>query len=218
MFAIEAVIEDLRKRRPVFVSEADFQLEFAWSIKRLYRDSYDIRLEYTPSDQALSGQSKMHIDILLKSIVTGKWIPIELKYKTKACILQHNGEEFDLANHGAKDIGCYLYLNDVQRIEKIKAAKRDEFEKGYAVMLTNELSYTKPPRKNDCVYAAFCIDEGRIKHGTMGWSVAASAGTKRGIESDIVLDGSYLINWKDYSELVDGTGKIIRFKYLVCEV
>ncbi|WP_051538270.1 hypothetical protein [Butyrivibrio proteoclasticus] len=218
MFDIEAVIEDLRKRRPVFVSEADFQLEFAWSIKRLYRDNYDIRLEYTPSDQALNEQSKMHIDILLKPTDTGKWIPIELKYKTKSCVLQHNGEIFDLANHGAKDIGCYLYLNDVQRIEKIKTVKQADYEKGYAVMLTNELSYTKPPRKNDCVYAAFCIDEGRIKHGTMGWSSAASAGTKKGIESDIVLDGSYLIKWKNYSELTDGKGKNVQFKYVVCEV
>ena len=218
MFDIETVIGDLRERRPVFVSEADFQLEFAWSIKNLYHDAYDIRLEYSPSDSALNEQSKMHIDILLRPIDIGKWIPIELKYKTKACVLKHKDEIFDLANHGAKDIGCYLYLNDVQRIERIKTVKRDVFEKGYAVMLTNEMSYTQPPRKSDCVYADFCIDEGRLKHGIMRWSSAASAGTKKGIESDIVLNGSYIIKWKNYSSLHDSTGKNIEFKYLVCEV
>ena len=76
---IMQVIERLKTKRKVFVSEADFQFEFAWVMKELYPD-YKIRLEYCPSYDR-----KMHIDVLV--ITDSGWIPIELKYKTKGCKL-----------------------------------------------------------------------------------------------------------------------------------
>lgn len=84
MFSALKVMEELKERRPVFVSEADFQLEFAWLVKELYGNEYSIRLEYTPSDEQLN---KMHIDILLRASKDKRWIPIELKYKTKGCTI-----------------------------------------------------------------------------------------------------------------------------------
>lgn len=65
----------MRTRRKVFSSEADFQLALAWTIKDVYRDSVDVRMEYCPDFDL-----NMHIDIVV--FVGDKWIPIELKYKT----------------------------------------------------------------------------------------------------------------------------------------
>lgn len=222
MFDIEEVICSLKKEKKVFYSEAHFQLELAWVIKSLYENDYKIYLEYTPPDMDLRDENdkkkkkKIHIDIWLKNKKNDKIIPIELKYKTKACkLVDQDGETFELTNHAAKDIGCYLYLKDIQRIELIKSIKKSEFEKGYAIMLTNDLSYTKQPRKRDFVYSAFSIDQGNVKTGILQWGDAASDGTKKGIEDAIRLDGKYLMNWREYSEF-PMEGEI--FKYLVSQI
>lgn len=218
MFDIEIVIDKLKETKRVFYSEAHFQLELAWIIKDCYGNSYDVNLEYTPSDEVLKNKKKMHIDILLKNKDDGKIIPIELKYRTKSCVLKQEGEPIVLANHAAKDIGCYLYLNDIRRIELIKEVKKSDFEKGYAIMLTNDLSYTKPPRRRDCVYSAFSLDDGNIKTGTLQWGNAASEGTKKGIDDEIKLTGKYLMKWNNYIELPRIDGKTELFKYLVSEI
>ena len=138
MLDIIKCMQELQKNRKWFVSEADFQLELAWTIKKLY-PSVQVRLEYIPSfDQ------KMHIDILV--IMNSKWIPIELKYKTKEIIVSDDDGSYKLKNHSAKDVNCYLYLYDIHRIEIIRENK-PEFEEGYTVFLTNDLSYTRPPMK-----------------------------------------------------------------------
>ena len=79
----------------------------------------------------------MHIDILV--IIDNKWIPIEIKYKTKGCCKNIDNEIYNLKNHGAKDVNCYLYLKDIHRIEIIKENVPD-FAEGYTVFVTNELS------------------------------------------------------------------------------
>ena len=71
------IVDKLKERRKIFVSEADFQLELAWTIKENYPNA-KIRLEYCPTFDL-----NMHIDILV--IMNNKWYPIELKYKTKGC-------------------------------------------------------------------------------------------------------------------------------------
>ena len=96
MFDIYKIIGKLKNKRQIFTSEADFQLELAWIIKEEYPNT-KVRLEYCPSFDL-----NMHIDILV--IYDNKWIPIELKYKTKCCNKLINGEIFNLKNHGAKDV------------------------------------------------------------------------------------------------------------------
>ncbi|MBE6816414.1 MAG: hypothetical protein E7520_01770 [Ruminococcaceae bacterium] len=201
---IDTIMNRLKERRRVFVSEADFQLEFAWVIKELY-PNYDIRLEYCPAFDR-----RMHIDILV--ITDRGWIPIELKYKTKGCTIIDNAETFVLANHSAKDVNCYAYLKDIQRIEQIRE-KAKTFAEGYAVMLTNELSYLKPPQKQDCVYTQFSIHNGAEKIETLRWGANASAGTTRGHESPITFSDRYVMNWKPYSVLNDTSAGT--FCYLV---
>lgn len=204
---IDAVIKQLKEKRKVFVSEADFQLELAWVIKELY-PSYRVRMEYCPSFDR-----KMHIDILV--FTENGLIPIELKYKTKGCTIIDNAETFVLANHSAKDVNCYLYLKDIQRIEQIRD-KDESFLEGYTIMLTNDKTYLKKPQKTDCVYAQFSIHNNAIKRGTMCWNANASAGTTRGNEKPITLIDDYSIKWKHYSE-IDNT-PAGNFYYLVNKV
>lgn len=207
MFDIYKIIDKLKEKRKLFVSEADFQLELAWIIKEEYSNA-KVRLEYSPSFDP-----NMHIDILV--VINDKWIPIELKYKTKGCIKVVDEEEYHLKNHGAKDVNCYLYLKDIQRIERIKE-KINNFEKGYTIFITNEMSYTKEPKTDNCIYKDFSLHNGTTKQGVLNWSENAGEGTKKNCEKPIVFKNKYEMLWKDYSKIdVSNTGE---FKVLVNEI
>ena len=216
------IIEKLQGKRQIFCSEADFQLEMAWVIKEMYPNA-KVRLEYVPTFN-----DKMRIDIIV--FINNEWIPIELKYKTKnskkeEMIDQITQEVFNLKNQGAKDIGCYLYLKDIMRIESIKEQKieiikgqeKNNFKEGYAVFLTNDKIYLKSPQKNDCVYKEFSLENGITKHGELKWAEHTGAGTKKGIEEPIKLKGIYKMEWNEFSkvneERSDGT-----FYYLVTKI
>ena len=195
-FNINKLIAELSNRRKLFVSEADFQLELAWLIKELYPSAV-VRMEYSPKFD-----TNMHIDILV--IIEDKWIPIELKYKTKGCQKLVDGEFYQLKNHSAKDVNCYAYLKDIQRIERIKK-NVPAFQEGYTVLITNELSYTKTPMSKAVNYYAFSIHEGAIKRGTIDWGEGTGKGTKgRNYKDPIVLNGEYVMKWSTYS-MVDSS-------------
>ncbi len=194
MVDISACINELQNKRPMFVSEADFQLELAWILKDKY-SSAKVRCEYTPSFNP-----NMHIDILV--ILDNMWIPIELKYKTKGCDKIFDGDTYNLKNHGAKDVNCYLYLKDIQRIEEVRA-NVPTFEEGYTIFITNEESYMKKPQKQECVYKDFSLAEGEIKTGKMDWAEGTGAGTKKGVEEPIILSSEYPVHWEKYSTVDD---------------
>ena len=201
---IDLIMQKLKEKRTIFVSEADFQLELAWIIKDEYPNA-KVRLEYCPAFDL-----SMHIDILV--IIDRKWIPIELKYKTKGCYKNVYGDIYNLKNHGAKDVNCYLYLKDLQRIEKIRENAPD-FAEGYVIFLTNELSYAKEPRKSDCVYKEFSLENGIIKRGILNWSENASAGTKKNCETPICLKSDYIMKWSTYSQIDNtNTGTFLYLK------
>ena len=212
---MEKIIEKLQGKRQIFCSEADFQLEMAWVIKEMYHDA-EVRLEYVPTFD-----DKMHIDILV--FINNEWIPIELKYKTKnskkgALEDKKTQEVFNLKNQGAKNIGCYLYLKDIMRIESIKQEVKNNFEEGYAVFLTNDKTYLESPQNNDCVYKEFSLQHGITKHGELKWAEHAGDWTKKGgIEDPIILKGIYKMEWNEFSkvdeERSDGT-----FYYLVTKI
>ena len=201
---LEELLSALSEKRPVFVSEADFQLELAWSIKEQYPDAV-VRLEYRPLFD-----SSMHIDILV--ILDGKWIPIELKYKTKGCVKHLSGEVFNLREQSAKDIGCYLYLKDISRIERIRENVA-EFSCGYTVFITNDMSYPKTAKDN-VGYKAFALEESSQKSGVLDWGENTGIGTKgKDCASPIMLLDKYDILWKNYS-VIDDTPTGV-FKYLL---
>ena len=219
---MEKIIEKLQGKRQIFCSEADFQLEMALVIKERYPDA-KVRLEYVPTFD-----DKMRIDILV--FISNEWIPIELKYKTKnskkeEMIDKITQEVFNLKNQGAKDIGCYLYLKDIMRIESIKEQKieiikgqeKNNFKEGYAVFLTNDETYLNPPQKKYCVYEDFSLEHGITKQGELKWAEHTGDGTKKGIEDPITLKGIYKMEWNEFSN-VDKERSDGIFYYLVTKI
>ena len=181
---------DLSVKHPVFSSEADFQFALAWEIKAHYPEC-NVIMEYVPEYDP-----DIHIDIV---VYDGKFIPIELKYKTCKSHFELNGVHYYLKNHGAKDVNCYKYLYDIQRLEAFGKEYSDKFSAGYAIFLTNFDSYRNPPQSADCVYSQFSLENRAIKTGVMDWSSKASKGTKKGCEDPISLKGKYIIDWQLYS-------------------
>ncbi|MCR5430421.1 MAG: hypothetical protein K6E58_04240 [Eubacterium sp.] len=202
-FDLEKVLRELRKKRKAFVSEADFQLALAWQIKQMYKDEVEVRCEYP-----LESDSSIHIDIVV--IKKNKWIPIELKYKTKECNIDDN-DKFHLKNHGAKDVGCYDYLKDISRIEKI--SKRKEFWKGYTVLLTNDLSYLKKPKKEKAYYRNFSLENKKKLHRYLRWDGNTSDETVNA-RPNFNLSKYYSCHWKKYTDVNTSDGEIV-FKYLM---
>lgn len=155
----------------------------------------------------------MSFDILV--IIDNRWIPIELKYKTKGYSKIVNNEMFNLKNHGAKDINCYLYLKDIERIEKIKNEEK-LFEKGYTIFITNDMGYIRKSLKSNNFYEEFSLYNGAIKKDNMNWKIGVGKGTIKNIEKPIRLNGIYEIKWEDYS-IIDNSNSG-SFKILINEI
>ena len=201
MLDVTNLINALALERPVFHSEADFQLALAWCIHDAI-PSGGVRLEYKPFPDEL-----MCLDIWLRGI----GVAVELKYRTRKLNLEREGEFFALRNMGAHDIGRYEFLKDIQRLEKLRTLPNARA--GFALLLTNDPLYWKPPSRPDTIDAAFRLHEGRTITGKMAWSERAGAGTTKHREEPIRLNGSYDLHWQDYGDnMRDGHNH--RFRYL----
>lgn len=230
------ILKELSIDRPIFCSEADFQLELAYRIKNyLKRNDNDVTvlLEYY---QQYADKS-MYIDILV--IIGDKWYPIELKYKTKSNTDASNylkyddkGIEFPLKNHVAQNINCYSYLLDVHRIEEVKNNIGIKFKRGFAIMLTNDDCYWKGPRKDsnsnkyNCHYNNFIIAEDKkIPIGKLEWDEGIGNKTKNKYPSFTIVHNHDKF-WIDYSELLEtnflnkytGKDSVCQFRYLITEI
>ncbi len=208
------LLEELSEKRGLFFSEADFQFSLAWFIKEKHEE-YEVLLEY-PFDiceKDKEGNDKantIYLDIILKK--EDKFIPIELKYKTKEFCY----ENYNLKNHSAKNQACYDFLKDIQRIEYFKEKNKDSFESGYAIFLTNDMGFTKEPR-NDAGYKEFSIHNGETKIGELDWSPTISEGTKKGRKNSINLKNKYELEWNLYSNFEE-VEKNSEFKYLLVKI
>lgn len=234
---IETVLLALANERKVFWSEADFQFAFAWKLKEMFEDrnpqsAINVRLERRAdaleqrTDAPEQGNEKensgdIYIDIWVE--INEKVYPIELKYKTIQCTITDGSEEYKLKQHGACDIGCYLYLKDVKRIEELSESLGDNFGKGFAFMLTNDhLYWDRPNTSTDTTsFRDFRIHKGRkiVAGTTLDW------GTPSDNRPDwqkklgpLTLTHNYTINWKGYSKLLNKEGKAIPFKYTIIEI
>lgn len=208
---MQDIIKELSEKRKVFVSEDDFKFELA----KLINDKdlgFDIRLEFCPILIP-----NMHIDILLID-KNKKWIPIELKYKTKLLETTINEEAFNLKNQGAKDHGCYAYLYDIHRIETLIKKYKDKVDKGYTIFITNDLSYREKPqlKRGKCYYQEFALTDGIIKEKTLNWDSSTPDGTKGMHKDAISLSSKYKIKWNDYSNIESQTHG--NFIYLINEI
>ena len=109
---IDAVLTQLKNKRQVFHSEADFQIALAWEFQQQYPDA-SLRLEYPPP-----GDPQKHIDILVRH--GDDVYPIELKYKKAKFRAVVNGEQYSLTDHSAYEQGQYDFVKDICRLEAFR--------------------------------------------------------------------------------------------------
>jgi len=200
------IINKLKQKRKIFFSESDFQFALAWEIQKYYNNA-NIRLEYCPHQHM-----NLYIDIIVE--LNNKVYPIELKYKTKTFIGKDGNEKYNLKNQGAQDIGRYDYLKDIQRIEQF-SKYIENYEYGFAILLTNDESYWKKDRKGT-VDEQFYLLENIIKTGKLKWGKNASEGTMKNRNDPIKLTGEYKIIWNEYSNFNEN--KNGEFKYCINKI
>lgn len=201
---IDLIMSETAIIRPCFHSEADFQFAFSETVKRIYPKS-QIKLEALLQ----SPDRKMKIDILVE--LDGKVYVIELKYKTRRIDFSDVGYKFTTQNQGAQDFGRYDFLKDVERLESVQ---RQHGHIGFAVLLTNDLSYQNPQGSNVSFCCDFRLNEAREITGALDW-IRTTITDERKSRPPFILAGRYKIKWADYSS-VDGTYG--HFKYLALKV
>jgi hypothetical protein len=201
-------MNDLARKRPIFSSEADLQMAFAWEMQ-LARPSARIRLEYRPAYMDRRG----YLDVW---VADKDWVAaIELKYFTRALDVVIEGERFELLNQGAQDTSRYDFVRDVARVESVAAAQPGVT--GYALALTNDSSYWRAPtRPRATADTAFRLHQGGTITGELAWASMTGPGTMRGRTTAHVLKGSYPLEWRDYSRVADGPAGTLR--YLLVEI
>lgn len=202
---VPATLATLALRRPIFHSEADFQHALAWEIQRRYDDA-EIRLEFKPPGTP----PRTYLDIWV-TLGTAA-IAIELKYKTGRLSARVSGEQFDLLNHGANDLGRYDFLKDIARVEA--AVDATPGATGFSVLLTNDSKYWTAIASTETIDANFRIHEGQILAGELRWG-ANAGGTTRGRERAINLSRPRAMRWSDYSDLGTRAGQ---FRSLVVSI
>lgn len=207
MLNLTKLMRDLARDRPVFHSEADFQHALAW---RIHAERLDPRIRLEWPVEWSDSEERIYVDLYLPI----REVAVELKYLTRKLDLGREGERFALRNQGAQDIRRYDFLKDIERLERL--SERTDVRAGFAILLTNDRTYWKPPRREGPVDAEFRLHEGRTVTGTMGWSEDASLGTKSGREAPIALRGSYALEWQDYGN--GGDGPYQQFRYLAIRI
>jgi len=202
-----AVLDALRRKRRVFSSEADFQLALGWEIQIAHPEAR-LRMEYRPAYLDRRG----YLDVWAAG--PGWTAAIELKYFTRALDLVVDGERFELLNQGAQDINRYDFVRDLERVESVTRAQPGV--RGYALALTNDSSYWRPPTyPRSTIDAAFRMHEGSTLSGQLEWASSAGAGTTRGRDKAHLLRGTYRLHWADYSQVAPGPAGA--FRYLLVE-
>ena len=199
-FNIHSIVKSLSLKKPVFHSEAEFQLAIASEIKE-HHPQCEINLEYTVPDLGY------RLDLLVS--LGGQLIPIELKYKTGKSQFTVEGETYLLKEQGADDSDSYDIIKDIVRIEHI--VQKLNCPMGFTVTLSNDPIYWKKPNR-PTIADELRLWEGRLLGGSLGWADHAGAGSTRGREERLVLSAEYPLHWAEYSTLSDDRKG--QFRYL----
>lgn len=202
------VIDQLKEKRSVFHSEADFQFALAWQIKKIYQDQVDIHLEVP-----LSTDKKDRLDILVK--MGNKNIPIELKYFHSE--LTFNEYRLSKQNDTWRS---QRVLKDLERAENYAYKNNSSGDQeGYALLICNEEKYWTP-KKDNLTYYHFRLEDGRTlkENETLEWITDNDFASEKALKygDHLTFRNDYLIEWKEYSKL--DNSKKGQFKYLLLEV
>lgn len=190
---IVQMLSELGNERPIFHSEADFQHSLAW---KMHEHERALGINKIRLEKAVLAHGRTNsIDIVL--MLNEGQVPIELKYKTKDMVTQHSQEDYVLKNHGARDVGGYLFIKDISRLEDFKAHQMG-FLNGFAIFITNDSAYIRDSNRNVC-YEDFKVTEAR--HIPKGIPLAWKGTLKDWQKSKppITMKDDYTIHWSPYS-------------------
>lgn len=219
-------IEILKKERPIFHSEDDFKFSFSKSLLDELGEDYKIRLE-RPEEIIMRKRDgktvvvRAAIDIVVMNSKTGSFYPIELKYKTKKCKIDIDGEIYNLTEHGAADIGRFSFRKDIFRIEQL-VKKNDNAVQGFFIVITNDEKYRNDISNKSTLDKNFSFHENAmlnkedeswnnekqlvdgyslndsfelVKNNKLHWS------SKGDYFYKLDLENTYRVQWKEYSIL-----------------
>jgi hypothetical protein len=198
-------LEELSKKRPVFHSEADFQLELA---THLSSKGFNVRLEKSYSRVGI--YKKIELDVELNDSIA-----IELKYKTIDRDFLNDGEDYKLKNHGAQNLGRFDFFEDVRRLQSLKNCGK--IKSGFVIFLTNDpLYWRKMIRRN--LSSQFDMSERIIpSKSQLTWlgnpSVGSVTSTRLGNHLPILIENEITLKWMKYSTLSN-----MDFKFVLVEV
>ena len=184
----------------VFSNEAQFQFELA---RALAKKNYIITFEHLTYFKDDNGnREKMYTDLIVED-KEGELYAIELKYKTpdkEYIYTTYNDKSakntYYTFGQGAEDSGCYDYLKDVERLErlifgdfksKFKYPNGKKIIRGFAIILTNSSKYYEHPRDNYNYYWEnfFLKKDGEIeKEQSLYWCDKAGRNIKINTEND----------------------------------
>ena len=179
------LMDELAKERPLFHSEADFQLAFGLAAHDMAPD-VNVRLEVRQT----KGE---YLDLLC--IRGSARTAIEFKYFTRSFTYDdpRTREEFRLKSHAADDLARLHFVTDIQRLERCRDTTPGT--NGLAIMLTNHAGLWSEPRgKRPTRDRNFRIHEGRSIGGELRW------GNGDCPKNDRYLAGDYQLSWRDYGE------------------
>jgi hypothetical protein len=194
--SMAAWVEELRRERPIFHSEADMQHALAWVAHRS-DPALQVRLETRPAPG-------VRLDLLLSRPELGTHLVLELKYLTSPWAGDVSGEHYELLSQGAQDIRAYDVVKDIARVERFVGDKPGW--SGAVLVLSNDPSYWKRPGHGRATNAdAFRIYEGNQLTGSRAWGTR-TGGTMKGREAPIELAGNYPCSWSEYYTLPGSRG------------
>ena len=197
---LDAIISGFGTEGRIFSNEEQFQFELALAIERKYQKDEKgypkVRLEVLSCSEPLETiaelskeeRDKMYTDIVV-DISDDESIAIELKYKTigssKTKFYEYatNGRKTVVFHQGANNIGRYLFLKDVERLEKLVNGKGfdtgfgGKVVRGYAIIISNDDSYWFP-QEEDNLMRAFSTSCGGTISGKMCQCVMVSESDK----------------------------------------
>ena len=177
---LDAVMDELRRSRTLFHSEADFQHSFAMTIAHL-DPALRVRLEVPFREERAS-----YLDLLVTDPGTGASTAIELKYSTQRLEAKDplTGESFHLRFHAAYDLARLHFVRDIRRLERWAGADRN----GVALMLSNVRSLWSEAAPRTTQDQAFRLHQDRRLGGCLVWGANARA------SHDVEFSGSYTMS------------------------
>lgn len=210
----EIINDILCKSNRIFVSEADFQFYLAWELKKKLPSKYKVVLEYPREEK----EKTIYIDIAILNENEKDISYIELKYKTVECKAYKN---IKLKDQAARDLGNYLFLKDVSRMEN-----QETLYCNYCIFLTGDKNYWEKKDNKDVLDYNFKLFEDKeIGHGKKCWNISPkkrkgkNAGSNHWTKKypQFNINHDYKCTWKTYTT-TKYDGKNIEFKYLLLTI